>query len=365
MYIAHIESSLNWGGQELRVIEQMEWLLAHGHQSIIIARPKAKILDEARQRGLPFFELEIRGSVNFTQIKKLIQFLIKNKVDILDAHSNRDATYAAFVKLFTKIKVIRSRHVTNKIKDDFLRTLVWKQGNHAIITTAHKIKSNIINLGLSTEDKVFVAPAGVDENKFLCTLKNDLKQQLNIPPEKKVIVNVGMIRTDKGQLYFIKMAELLAEKYPDTLFLHLGEATKDTQSYKKTLLNHLKNSRFRDQIRFLGYKTDIENYLAITDIVVIASISTEAQTRLVSQCFLMKKNVVATTVGGLPEMIVDNETGLLCEAKSAQALADKVSLLLKNPDLKNKIVENAYQHAQEYSTFDYMMKFMLDVYQQA
>lgn len=363
LYIAHIESGLNWGGQELRVIEQIEWLLANNYKSIIIARPNSKILLEAKKRKLPYFELEIRGSANLVQIMKLMKFLKENKVDILDAHSNRDSSYAMFIKFFTKVKVVRSRHVTDKIKNDFFHSLIWKYGSHSIITTAHKIKKDIVSLKLFDENKIFVAPAGVDEKKFNPTLNsNYLKKELDIPQEHIVISNIGMIRGDKGQYYYFKMCELLAEKYKNITFLQIGEATRDSMSYKNKIMRELEISKYKTRIKFIGYKDDIENYISITDIVVIASVGTEAQTRLVSQSFLMKKNVVATNIGGLPEMIIDGESGLLCNSMDEQSLADKVELLLSNASIKNYLQKNAYKYAQEHYTFEKMMNQMLKIY---
>lgn len=362
MFIAHIESSLNWGGQELRVIEQIEWLINNGHKSIIIARQNSAIISEAKRRGLPYYELEIRGSVNIRQINKLIKFLKINKVDVLDAHSNRDASYAMFVKLFTNIKVVRSRHVTNKIKIDFFRKLVWKYGNHSIIVTANKIKQDIAVLNLAKEAKIFVAPAGVDEKRFDYALDNRLlKKSLGIADSDKVIANIGMIRPDKGQIFFLKMAEILLNKYDDLTFLQIGDYTKDTQYYKKDIDSYC-NKLASKKIKFIGYKHDIENYISVADIIVISSIKTEAQTRLVSQAYLMKKNIVATNVGGLPEMIDDNETGLLCKPENALDLAEKVSMLLENAQLRKRLSDRAYQYGKSNSTMAYMMNYMLNIY---
>ncbi len=363
LYIAHIESSLNWGGQELRVIEQIEWMLKNNYKSIIIARPNSQILNEAKNRALPDFELEIKGSVNVLYISKLIRFLKSEQVDVVDAHGSRDASYAMFVKLFTTIKVVRSRHVTNRIKDDFFHSLIWKYGSDSIITTAYKIKQDIVEKKLYDESRIFVAPAGVDEKKFNPSLNClELKKELDIPLSDIVISNIGMIRKDKGQYYFFKMCELLASKHKNITFLQIGEATHESIKYKKKITDELQNSSYKNRIKFIGYKDDIENYISITDIVVIASIDTEAQTRLVSQSYFMKKNVISTDVGGLPEMIEDGKTGLLCKPKDPKELCKKVELLLNDKKLKESLQESAYSYAQKHYTFATMMNEMIKVY---
>ena len=102
--------------------------------------------------------------------------------------------------------------------------------------------------------------------------------------------------------------------------------------------------------------------MSITDIVIISSTSTEAQTRLVSQAFFMKKNVVATNVGGLPEMIKNNDTGILCPPKSPESLAMATINLIKNQEKKKRLVEKAFSHAVKYLTFDKMMDGLLETY---
>jgi glycosyltransferase involved in cell wall biosynthesis len=79
----------------------------------------------------------------------------------------------------------------------------------------------------------------------------------------------------------------------------------------------------------------------------------------------MKKNVVATRVGGLPEMIAHQATGLLCPANDSGALALAVQSLIDNPSLADQLREQAYQHALKTATFGQMMDGMLAVYENA
>ncbi|MBU6951596.1 glycosyltransferase family 4 protein [Hahella sp. HN01] len=363
MNIAHLESSLNWGGQELRVIEQTQWLNANGHNGWIVARPQSAILMEAEKRGIPNTEIDFRGSANPKVIRKLIRFINQNKIELIDAHSNRDASYAMFAKWLTKVKVVRSRHVTTPIKHDFLHRLIWKYGNHQIITTANKINEQIIQLELAPASKVYTAKAGVDHNRYHANIDGSaLKASLGIPSDHKVVSNIGMIREDKGQLFFVKACEIIAEQLPSVTFIQLGSATADTKAYESLVKEHWEKSKFKDRIKFIGYKSDIENYQALSDIVMICSIGTEAQTRLVSQAFLMENSMIATTVGGLPEMISHNNTGLLCPPQNPEALAEAAIKLLTDSKLAATLRKNAYQHAMEEMTFEKMMDGMLDIY---
>lgn len=360
--LAHFETSMNWGGQELRVIEQTEWLNEHGYPCWIIARPDSAILLEAQKRNLPYFELRVRGSLHPQTLSRLHAFLKENKITHLDCHSNRDAIYGAFIKWLTSIKVIRSRHVTDPIKANDLQRFVWRHGNHGIITTAKKINELLIAQHLTIPKKVFTAPAGVDTKRFTPDLDgSDLRLTLGIPADNIVIANIGMIREDKGQNYYVAACRQLLEQGKAITCIQVGKATEQTKEFEAEVRAAC-GPWLDNGIYFLGYHDDIERYIALSDLVVIASVATEAQTRLVSQAFLMKKNVIATTVGGLPEMITHEKTGLLYEPCNTKALIDAAQTIIENPILAKEIQENAFEYAKKYMTNEYMMAQMIKFY---
>jgi glycosyltransferase involved in cell wall biosynthesis len=364
--IAHIESSMHWGGQELRIVEQTEWLNNHGHPTWIIARPGSAIIEKALEKALPVYEMPIKGSLNPSTLQKLLRFLKSNKITVLDCHGNRDSRYGAYARWLTGVLVIRSRHITDPIRSDYFNRLVWRHGNDGIVVTAEKIREMIVDLRLNKPDRIMVAAAGVDENRFHPGLSGQsLRRLLGIPDHHFVVANVGMIRPDKGQLQFVKTCKMLLKKNTDMTCIQIGEAPSHALAYKDEVMACAGEDGQKGRIRFLGYQSDIENWLALADVVVIASIATEAKTRLVAQAFLMKKNIVATTVGGLGEMITHNDTGLLCPPDDPVALVEAVELLMNDKELAKALQERAYQYAVQTMTFDHMMAGMLAAYYQA
>jgi Glycosyltransferase len=363
--IAHFESSMDWGGQELRIIEQTEWLNQNGHFAMIIARPASKIIQQAEQRNIPCATINLRGTVHPFVLAKLWRIVRKNRIDILDCHGSRDAAYGALLKWLTKLAVVRSRHVTNEIKSHGWYGLVWRHGQHAVTVTADKIRKQLLEKHLAFDQDIFVVPAGVDPQRFRPDIDDRaLRQSLGIAPEAVVIANIGMIRPDKGQLYFVHAARSLLDSFDNLVFIQVGEATGQTEAYREQVIAEA-GDEFGKRILFLGYHDDIEQYLALANIVVIASIATEAQTRLVPQAALMKRNIIATRVGGLPEMIDDCETGLLCAPQDHDAIAVAVKTLLTQPQLAAELRDNAYQKARQTMTFDVMMATVLTAYHAA
>lgn len=147
--------------------------------------------------------------------------------------------------------------------------------------------------------------------------------------------------------------------------IQIGEAPSHSVAYKKLVIEAAGEDLEKGRIRFLGYHDDIENWLALADAVVIASIATEAKSRLVAQAFLMKKNIVATGTGGLPEMVDHERTGLICRANDPDAIRLAVNRLIHDRSLAESLRECAYRHALRCMTFDHMMAGILDAYRLA
>lgn len=362
MRIAHIESSPHWGGQELRIIEQMEWLRAQGHPVWLLARDDAEILRVARERGLPHQALAIRNALDPGALLRLVRFIRRQRIELVDTHSSREGTLMLFVRALTGVKVVRSRHVSQPLKGGWLRRLAWRYGNDRVIVTAEAIRRQLVEAGFKREDAIDVVVAGVDARRFHPGLREQqgLRRQLGIPEDHRVVANIGMIRPDKGQLQFVRACRLIAQRLDRVSFIQAGEATASTRAYKEQV--QAEAQRLGVAVRFLGYQADIERYLGISDVLVIASIGVEGQTRLVSQAFLTRTSVVATMVGGLPEMIVPEQTGLLCEPGSPEALAEAVTGLLNDPDRHERLRRQAYEHARRSLTLERMMDQQLAGY---
>jgi len=79
MNILHLESSPNWGGQEMRILEEVQWLNEHGHAGWVGARPGSKILEEARQKNIPCLEVNLRSNFNPASTFRLLSFIRQNK----------------------------------------------------------------------------------------------------------------------------------------------------------------------------------------------------------------------------------------------------------------------------------------------
>ena len=358
MRILHTESGPNWGGQEMRTLEQISWLNAHGHEAWIAARQGSKILERARQESLPCFEVPFRGHASLPAIAKLYRLTRKFRIDVIDCHGSRDASHCALLKGLGTT-VVRTLHLETINSKPFHR-LIWHTGNHRIIVVAEIIKRHLTKLGHNPA-KIDVIGEGIDLDEFNCTRSGDkIRAEFEIPADQKVVTNIGMIRPDKGQKYLVEAAEAIAAAIPKVRFLIVGAGTRP--KFEDDLRAQINDSPQRDKFILTGFRTDVGDLVAASDCIVVSSLE-EAHSRVVPQAFAMKRPVVATRVGGLPGLVTPGLTGRLVAPADAASMAEGVIASL-NSDNRDEL-ENAHAFAQENFDFHKMMERTLKSYQQA
>lgn len=186
------------------------------------------------------------------------------------------------------------------------------------------------------EDKLALVPSRCDVGKFdPDDWKQDgekLRKELNLT-NKKVLVFVGTLSVHKGVAYLIEALPKVAEIHPDVCLLIIGSG--DLEEKLKRLSRDLKVA---DMILFLGripYE-QVPAYLATADILILPSLD-EGMPRVVLEAMSMELPVVATTVGGIPELVDEEKTGLLVPAANAGALARAIETLLSDEDRASKM----------------------------
>ena len=173
----------------------------------------------------------------------------------------------------------------------------------------------------------------------------------------------GNIQEWKGQMVLVEaMAEVLAED-PTAQARIIGGVHKAGAEYARQVEQRIEDLQMRDRVRITGFRTDIADVMNALDIVVHTSVRPEPFGRVILEGMLLGKPVVASAAGGVPELIRDGETGFLTAPGDSSALAAKLSLLMRDAELRSKIGERARQWAAQEFSLQGHVRAMSELYE--
>jgi glycosyltransferase involved in cell wall biosynthesis len=167
-----------------------------------------------------------------------------------------------------------------------------------------------------------------------------------------------MIRPDKGQLVLVEAARLVLEKRPDARFVIVGQGTGILKR-GINVRNAIDQAGLADKIIMAGYRWDTPDVYAACDMVVIASLRTEASPIVLREAFASGRPVIATKVGDIPEIVEHRQNGLLIEPGDTQALVAAIVEFICDPKLAAHCAANGLRYATEHFSFDKMMEAKL------
>ena len=357
MNILHTECSMNWGGQEFRTALEAVYLNQHGHKSWLLCHPNSQSYKKGKELGANVIAMDLTCSWRVDVAIRILFFCLKNRINVINTHGSKDSTLCLF-SCFLGIPLVRSRQITNPIK----KILAYKYGCTHIMAAAHVIKNSLITAGIN-KDKITVVGEVVDMCEFNPAVDSAyLRTEFAIADGDEVAVNVGMIRDDKGQIYFLEAARIILSQKEAIKFFIIGGGGGN-KTLEKQLHALIKQYGLEKNIFITGYREDIAAFTHLADLVVVASIGTEAQSRVVPQAFATRKTVVSTDTGGLTELVKDEHNGLVIPPKNAAAMAAAILRILDDKPLKQKLENNAFELAKHYLSFDIMMTDTLKLYE--
>jgi len=328
--VLHTEWSDGWGGQEIRIINEMLAVREKGVEVFLACRDHAQIKQKALENGIKVFTLPFKGSFDIKTILALKRIIKEYHIDIINTHSGKDTWVGGIAAKLSKAKFIRTRHLSNPINPSRLNFI--NEWADFIMTTGEGIKDSMIKNNRINPDKIASVPTGVDEEIFDPSKFSKSKQEDEIH-----IGALGVVRSVKGYEYFIKAAQILLEKHDNLRFFIAGGGPM-LEHYKK----EIKSLNLSDKIVMLGHIEEVPQYISNLDIFVNSS-KNEGVPQAVIQALMMNKTVVATNVGSTKDLYKDDNF-LLCKSEDAKALATALEKLIIeknfNPNTREYIVKN-------------------------
>jgi len=287
---------------------------------------------------------------------KLQSCIREEKIDIVHANTMWDNPYAAFPARWSNLPLVC--HIRSKVLPSMIRKYFLGRADRVISISKHLSKP--ISPFLSKPPIVIYN--GIDRKYFSSTNHISIREKLGFSAKDRLVGIVGRIDPLKGQKLFVEAAGLVHRTHPNAKFVLVGGYGKKQEWFGKKISDTITSESFRSFCAYMGHEENIEQVFGALDIHVMPSLE-EGLGRSNLEAMALKKPVISTRVGGIPECITDGENGFLIPYDSS-VLAEKIRILLDSPELCRKMGENGFKRVQKQFTMDKYVDGVYSVYEE-
>ncbi|MCC7437045.1 MAG: glycosyltransferase family 4 protein [Armatimonadetes bacterium] len=346
--IATICFSSTVGGLELATLRRAAELQKNGHHVISILPNSSAILEQAKRLGITAVAITPRFSyVDIFAAKTIRKILIREQIEVLLVARTRDLSTAMLAAGGQRAVVLYQQMQFGQRKKNPFHNWVYRRLDGCVGVTERQ-RDQFIRLTKLDSAKISIIPYGIDAEHFSPNAipKLAARAAIGVPDSAFLVGIVGGFNPGKGQREFLEGVAIAWQEEPkirEHLWAVLvGERPTDIGQYT-TELRTLRNSLpFREQIIFCPFLNDPRTAYAGLDLFILASHS-ETFGMVLQEAMAMGVACIGTDAGGVPEIIADEERGLLIEPRSPKAIAEAILRLFHNPELRQTLAANARQ----------------------
>lgn len=346
--ILHTEWSDGWGGQERRILAEMVGMRDRGHRPLLACRPTCRLGAEAAKNDIQVFHFPFAGKFHPATIIGLKRLIRSEGVDLVNTHSGMDSWAGGIAARLAGVSLVRTRHLNLPLRRNFLNFVHYLP--HAVVTCGEAMRRQLVDLGFSG-DKVISIPTGIDFATFVPRRqRHEVRRELGIADAAFMILMIGVIRGVKRHEIALQAFAAFQRKYPEAVLVLAGDGPMRVDMER--LVADLGIGR---RVLFLGHRDDIPDLLGAADCLLLTSRS-EGVPQAVTQALGCGVPVVATAVGGVPELIPNERTGLLVPPESVDETARALLRLASEAGLATALGTEGRHHVMKH----YSLGAMLD-----
>lgn len=368
--LLQIIPSMDIGGAETGCLHVADYISKQNGFSAILTSG-GKLLDLIDGQKIKIIKWPINKNFFFIILNIFyICFLIKKfKINIIHARSRAPAWSAFFASKITSVKFVTTFHGTYNFKNNikkFYNSIMLKSdhviaGSDFILNHIHskynmKAKSSVVKRGI---DAKYFSNKNVSEDE-----KDKLKQSLNIPKEKFIILLPGRLTYWKGQKLFIEALNILnSENKLDQAYSLIIGGHQGRIDFKKQLVEMIKDYKLQDKLMIAHGLNKMPVAYSISNLVLSCSIEPEAFGRVSIESQAMEKPILASDIGGSLETVINNKTGWLFKNNDPRDLAEKINTIMNtDKEVLNSIGKQGRKNIKENFTRELMVSRTLEIY---
>ncbi len=355
MKVLHIETGRHLYGGARQVAYIIEGLHRRGIENILVCQQGSAIATEVEDMA-DVHQLSLRGDVDFRLMFKLLKLIKQHRPDIIHSHSRRGADiWGGLAGSIAGIPTVLSRRVDNP------EALWWVGLKYRlydrIICISEGIRQVLLGEGVPAQ-KVITVRSAIDANGWQnrCDRKK-FNEEFHIQTDHVVLGMVAQLIPRKGHSLVLQAMQQLVSSYPQLRLICFGQGP-----LKDSLEKEAQERGLQDRVQFTGFRHDLPNWLGCIDVLVHPALMEGLGISLI-QAAACSVPVIASRAGGMPEIVYDEENGLLIEPGDLAGLVQALKRLIDEPHTRQQFGMAGRQLVEREYSIEAMVEGNLAVYQ--
>ena len=360
MKILHTEASAGWGGQELRILSEMQGLRARGHQLALAAPAGARIYQEAAALGFPVHDVPI-GRKTLRGLRAMHRLLQAEHYDVVNTHSSTDSWLVALSNALPgrAVPLVRTRHISAPVSGNAATRWLYNRASTALVTTGEKLREELIQVNGFTDVPIRSVPTGIDPARFQPGDPAAVRRAMGLAPLFTIGI-VATLRSWKGHRFLVDAFGQLRAQGRDAQLLIVGDGPGRT-----VIGEQVEAAGLASRVHFTGHDPKPERWFPAIDLFALPSYANEGVPQALMQAMMVGLPCVTTLVGAIGEIARDGETALIVQPQEPTALAAALARLMDDPALRQRLGRNARDFALAHCTLQAMCDAMEEVFEKA
>jgi glycosyltransferase involved in cell wall biosynthesis len=335
--IAHVTYNMIIGGAERVICNIVENTDPSRYDVSIICidSPVGPFGIQLRNQGYQVTAFNRVPGFDFRLVLKMRKHILQNHIEVLHCHQYSPYVYGVLGAAFTGCRVIFTEHGRHypdvrrpkRILANPILSLLTEYIN-AISAATRKALIEYENF---PGDRIDVVYNGIDDIQFKLEGHDKLRQEVHLPENGYILGTVARLDAIKNQKMMIKALKRLHDDFPEACLLIVGDGPE-----RRSLEEFAARQQVSSRVVFTGFREDAYLFYRIMDVLLLTSFS-EGTSMTLLEAMAHGIPCVATDVGGNPEIVIDGKTGFLVPSEDDQTLAERISLLAKDQDLRKRM----------------------------
>lgn len=362
--VAHVSASLHYGGKENGVVNLVNRLDPAVFENYIFTYVRggalARRIDPTRCRVV---ELGDKLGGDYRLYFKLAREFRRYRIQIAHTHSWATVMEGIIGARLARVPIIiHGEHGTMKTETKLhiqIQRALWHSTDQ-MLAVSNVLRENLQRQFDFPKEKIRVVANGVDLSRFVLTRQgDDYKTRLGLPANALVFGAIGRVVPVKAYPTLLQAAKLIFNEIPTAHLVMVGDGPQ-----LEALVQLAEEYQIASRVHFLGARKDVPEILRAFDVFVLSSES-EGMSNTILEAMASARPVVATAVGGNPELVVDGETGLLVPPHDPPAMAAAIMKLLRDTELCRQMGWLGRQRVEEKFSLEVMVQNYANVYLEA